>query len=206
MKQSHPFDTDPETSMLAPGQGITSFPRRLSEMSSEMRQLEKQTFDIAFESALGEIASGSTLSTFCNEYHVVLQAGRFRAWIYANPARKRAYEVAQALWADATADDLLRIADGIGPDGNPSALLADPSSRGQMVGIRKWLMAARNREKYGEVRKVETTTHSTVDVRTLTTDQIKQRVMEMLNEVDASDGTTDALGFLEGEMIDMPDE
>ena len=162
--------------LLSAGCAITEFPRTLSEMSPEMRQLELQTFEIAFESALEQLAAGITLDVFCREYHVRLWPGRFRAWIYKNPQRKRAFEVAEALWADSVADELIRIADGILEDGTPSSNDVQRSSL--MINTRRYRMGVANRAKYGDVKKIEQTTTTTIDVASMSMDDLKRYVLE----------------------------
>ncbi len=166
---------------------LAEFPRLVHEMTPEMRQLEQQTFEVAFESALERISSGSTLESFCREYHTRLWPGRFRAWIYRNPGRRKAFEVAEALWADCAADELIRIADGLNEDGTISPNDVQRSSL--MIAVRKYRMAVANRKKYGEVKKVEqtststihtssTSTTATIDLSRLSTEELRRFLID----------------------------
>lgn len=164
---------------------IKEFPTYISQMSSELRELEKQTFSVAFESALEHVASGSTLSSFCREYHTRLSEARFRAWIRADPRRRSAYEEASAIWADVTADQLIRISDGIDPEGNPSP---NDVQRSQLqIGTRKWLMAKRYADRYGDLKRIEQTTTTRFDPSTATAAQLQQQLLEALG-LTAGDG------------------
>ena len=166
---------------------VIAFPRFVSEMTPQMRELELKTFEIAFESALERISSGDTLDQFCREYHSRLWPGRFRAWIYRDPRRRRAFEVAEALWADCAADDLVRIADGLDPDGNPTP--SDVQRSSLMIAVRKYRMAVANRKKYGEVKKVEQTStingtfrqETTLDLTKLSSAEIRAALAEQLS-------------------------
>ena len=174
----------PSAATHAPGCAISEFPDRLSDMSAEMRQLELQTFGIAFETALEHIAAGSTLESFCREYHVRLKAARFRTWIFSDRRRKNAYEAAKAVGAEAVEDDLIRISDGLLPDGTPSA--NDVQRSQLMINTRKYLLNVWNRERYGEVKKVEQTTTTRIDPSSLSTPELQQRLLLALG-VDPED-------------------
>lgn len=156
--------------------------------SSEMLELEKQTFAIAFESALEQIASGTTLAIFCATYHSPLPAGRFRAWMFRDSKRKQAYLAAKALGAEAIEDELLRISDGLRADGSP---MPDDVNRNTLqINTRKWLLQVWNRRRYGDVKHIEQTTTTKVDVSSLGTEELRAKVLHSLgfgDEFDAMD-------------------
>lgn len=164
-----------DTKQFAPGCAISEFPKRLSDMTPEMRQLELQTFGIAFESVLEHLAAGSTLESFCREYHVRLQHSRFRTWIFSDRRRKQAYDAAKAVGAETVEDELIRIADGLDAEGNPTA--NDVQRSQLMIGTRKWLLGVWNRERYGDVKKVEQTTTTRIDPASLSTPELQQRLL-----------------------------
>lgn len=171
---------------MQPGSVIDSFPTRLADMSPEMRALELQTFGIAFESALEAAASGVTLEQFAQSYHVRLNASRFRTWIYQHAKRRNAWQAAKAVGAEQVEEDLIRIADGINPDGSPS--LADVARSTLQVNTRRWLLTVWNRERYGDLKRIEQTTTSRIDPSSLSTPELQQRLLEALGvESDAAD-------------------
>lgn len=191
MQQPLPATPTAPTLQGSVGTAISAFPKRLSEMSASMRELEKQTFEIAFESLLEQVAGGTTLSAFCNEYHVTLQAARFRAWIRANPSRSRAFTAALAVGAEQMEDDILRISDGMNADGTASP--NDVQRSQLMINTRRFLMTVRNRDKYADRKYVEQTTTTRFDPSTLSSDELQRRLMEKLGL------DTDSFDFLEGE-------
>lgn len=153
--------------------------------------LERQSYEIAFETALEAIADGTTLQYFCAHYHQPLSPTRFRTWIFKDARRKAAYEVAKALSAEAMEEDLVRIADGLRADGTQS--MDDVQRSTLMVNTRKWLMQANNRQRYGDVKKVEQTTTSTttIDVTTMSTDDLKKFVLRQAGiDADVIDAVT----------------
>lgn len=163
---------------MHPGSVIDSFPTRLADMSPEMRALELQTFDIAFESALEAAAAGTTLEQFAQSYHVRLNAPRFRTWIYQHTKRRNAWQAAKAVGAEQVEEDLIRIADGKLADGSPS--LDDVARSTLQVNTRRWLLTIWNRERYGDVRKIEQTTTQRIDPGSLSTPELQRQLLEAL--------------------------
>lgn len=165
-------------------------------------ELEKQSFAIAFEQALEALAGGTTLTEFCHSYHMPMSPVRFRSWMMQDQRRKNAYYGAKALWAEALEDELIRISDGIGPDGSrPSPSQAQPSlpedvQRSALrIQTRKWIMEKSNRKRYGDVKHIEqtTTNTTTIDVTSMSTEDLKRFVLRQAG-ADAMDATTlDAL-------------
>jgi hypothetical protein len=169
---------------MNPGSVIDAFPSRAADMSPEMRQLELQTFEIAFESALEELAAGNTLELFCASYHVRLVPSRFRTWVFQNTKRRNAYIAAKAVGAEAVEDELIRIADGKLADGTPSP--NDVQRSQLMISTRRWLLTVWNRERYGEVKKVEQTTTTRIDPASLSTPELQRQLLEALGIDDDS--------------------
>ena len=168
---------------FAPQQGhlataITSFPQKQSEMSSEMMELEKQTFAIAFESALEHLSDGTTFQQFCDSYHIRLHPARFRRWIFRDSERKHAYNTAKALGMEAIEDSLIRIADGIAPDGTPSP--NEVARCSLMIETRKWVMSKVNPRKYGDNKRVEQTTLTRFDPNKMTNEELARQVFDAL--------------------------
>ena len=158
-------------------------------MSPEVRELERQTFDIAFESVLEAAAAGTTLEEFCRTYHVRLSPSRFRTWIWQNARRRNAWLAAKAVGAESIEEELVRIADGIAADGSPSP--ADVQRSQLMINTRRWLLTVHNRERYGDVRKVEQTTTTRIDPSSLSTPELQAQLLAALG-IDA-----DTLGPLD---------
>ena len=152
--------------------------------------LEKQSFEIAFETALERLADGMTLSTFCAEYPSPLEplsAVRFRTWIFKDAHHRSAYMTAKAIGAETVEDDLIRIADGLRPDGSASL---DDVPRSQLrVQTRKWLLQVWNRRRYGDVKQIEQTTTTTVDISSLSTEELRSRLLKSLG-MDIPDSDT----------------
>lgn len=163
-------------------------------------ELEKQSFAIAFEQALEALAGGTTLTEFCHSYYMPMSPVRFRSWMMQDQRRKNAYYGAKALWAEALEDELIRISDGIGPDGSrpsPSqpSLPEDVQRSALRIQTRKWIMEKSNRKRYGDVKHIEqtTTNTTTIDVTSMSTEDLKRFVLRQAG-ADAMDATTlDAL-------------
>lgn len=146
--------------------------------------LEIQTWNIAFETILERLADGIPFDTICREYNshapapTPLQPSRFRAWIYRSPRRREAYLAAKAVGAEAIEDQMMRIADGLDPDGNPTP---NDVSRSQLqIGTRKWLLGKWNPGRYGDKTIVEQTTTTRVDPTSLSTVDLQQRLLQSL--------------------------
>lgn len=174
------------STVLQPGSVIDAFPARAADMSSEMRELERQTFEIAFESALEAASTGITLEAFCTGYHVRLNAGRFRTWIWQHAKRRNAWLAAKAVGAESIEEELIRIADGIAADGTPSI---DDVQRSQLkINTRRWLLTVYNRERYGDIKRVEQTTTTRIDPSSLSTPELQAQLLAALGmDVDAAD-------------------
>jgi hypothetical protein len=170
------------------------FPKRSGDLTPSMRELELQTFTIAFETALEAVAAGQSLEAFCKEYHNPLIHTRMRTWIHADERRKQAYYKHLAIGAEALEDEMLRISDGIKEDGTAS--LDDVSRSTLRVNTRKWLMQVRNRTRYGDVKQIEQTHLTKFDPSSATTEQLQARLLasfginpDTLNIFDAQDIT-----------------
>lgn len=160
--------------------------RRLAVIRNELKarngnalmliQHEEHLFEIAFHSAMDWISDGKTLQDFFFEYHTVLSPSRFRRWVFRDPRRKDAYLTAKALGAEAMEEDLVRIADGISPDG--SAVPEEASRSKLRVDARRFLMAVNNRKKYGETKFIEqNVTTNNVNIENLSTEDLKMLIM-----------------------------
>lgn len=161
--------------------------------SKEVRELEIQTWHIAFETILEKMSEGMPFDRIVREYQTPstvppLSPARLRTWIFSNQKRKQAYVVAKALGAEAVEDDLLRISDGLRPDGTAS--MDDVPRSTLRINTRKWLLTVWNREKYGEVKKVEQTTTTKLDASSLSTAELRAKLLRSLG-MDAEDALFD---------------
>jgi hypothetical protein len=154
-----------------------------NDRAKAVRALEIQTWTIAFETILEKMSEGLPFDQICKDYQTpantpVLQPARVRAWIFANERRRNAYLVAKSIGAEAIEDDLLRISDGLRPDGSVSL---DDVPRSQLrINTRKWLLGVWNRDRYGDVKKVESTMTSRIDPSLLPTDDLRSRLLQNL--------------------------
>lgn len=146
-----------------------------------MRQLELQTFPIAFESILESLAEGRPFSDACRDYNsplLALHPTRFRTWIFRDEKRRNAYHMAKAMGTESIEDEMIRIADGIDANGNPT--IDDVQRSKLMVDTRKWVLQVNNRRKYGDVKHIEQNITSTSSIADLTTDDLRQRLLRSL--------------------------
>jgi hypothetical protein len=161
----------------------------------QLMALEQQNYEIAYELALEHIADGNSLTSFCNDYSqrtsalpnsipVSLSPTRFRTWIMRDHRRRKAFEAAKLIGADAIAESLTRISDGLNPDGTPS--MNDVGRSSLMVATRKWLLQVTNREKYGDVKRVDQTITSTTDLNSLSSADLKRLILRE-SGIDAED-------------------
>jgi hypothetical protein len=158
-----------------------------NDRTKAIRELELQTWAIAFETVLERMSEGVPFDTICKEYQppppvAPLSPARVRAWIFSNERRRNAYITAKAIGAEAVEDDLIRISDGIKPDGTASL---DDVARSQLrIKTRQWLLQVWNRDGYGDVKKVEQTTTTRVDTSSLPTDELRSRLLNALGVID----------------------
>lgn len=146
--------------------------------------LEQQTYEIAYELALEHIAEGRSLSEFCASYHTPLNPSRFRTWILRDNRRRKAFDAAKMIGTEAIEESLVRIADGLNPDGTPS--INDVQRSNLMVTTRKWILQVTNREKYGDVKRVDSTVTTNTNFEAMSSDDIKRFVMRQAG-IDAED-------------------
>jgi len=171
--------------------------------SQAIIELEKQTYEIAFETALEAMVGGTTLTDFCHKYHQPISPVRFRTWMLRDERRKAAYHMAKALWAEELEDELIRISDGVGPDGQPTM---DTEGRSALrINTRKWVMEKMNRKRYGDVKHVEQTSTSsmTIDVNSMSTADLKRFILRQAG-ADALDAS--AIEAIVGQPLGSEDE
>ena len=167
------------------------------------RELEEQTFSIAYEIFLEQMASGLPLDQVCRELHLPISPAKFRAWVDRDRQRKAHYLLAKALGAEAVEDELMRISDGITKDGNAS--MNDVARDTLRIQTRKWLLQVWNRRKYGDVKHIEQTTTARVDPSALSTEELQRKIMAALGmeegdaQIEALSAAFDPLDALDGD-------
>lgn len=170
-------------------------PKFVPQLTPEERQaklaLQEQTFSIAFETFLEQIADGAPLDRVCREYHTPITTAQFRSWVYRDPKRKQAYMVAKAIGAEAVEDELIRISDGIKADGSASP---EETNRSALrIKTRQWLLEVWNRNRYAPVTKIEQTMTTKRDYDNMSTDDLKRLVMEKLGVQGEESGIFDPM-------------
>lgn len=189
-----PFDDPtPENSMFSAQSSSLSRLRPIPTraLTPEQRELELQTFSIAFEFVLESLAEGNTFERFCREYQAPiapLSIARFRTWIFRDDRRKAAYLVAKAMGAEAVEDELIRISDGLDQLGNPAP--SEVSRSKLQIDTRKWLLQVWNRKRYGDIKQVEQTVSTTTtieSVKAIPTHVLQQRLLQSLGLADLDD-------------------
>ena len=152
------------------------------ESLSLHRELEKQSFEIAYDTMLEDVASGGTLTDFCRRYHTPLSHTRYRAWLLRDPKRADEFAKAQQLGARAIEDDLIRISDGVNPDG--SASIEDVTRSKLKIDTRKFVLRVIDIDRYGETKQVNATVVNVTEerARTMTTSEIKAMLVKRIAE------------------------
>ncbi len=133
-------------------QGAYSDEARLEHVM-ELAKLSNMeiSFSNFFEHALEDIAGGRPLSRVVSDDPRGFSYSKFLNWIHADEERKKRYYAAQAIGADAIADEVLSIADA---ENNP---LEDVQRSTLRINTRKFLLGVWNRKRYGEVKQIDST-------------------------------------------------
>ena len=183
-QQSTPFDTPTFETVPAFSASSRLRPIPTRALTPEQRELELQTFSIAFEFVLEHLAEGGTFERFCREYHAPLaplSVARFRTWIFRDDKRRTAYMGAKAMGAEAVEDELVRISDGLDQFGNASPVEVSRSKL--QIDTRRWLLQIWNRKRYGDIKQVEqtvTTTTTVESVKQIPTSVLQNRLLQAL--------------------------
>jgi hypothetical protein len=154
-----------------------------NQLTADHKALEVQTFGIAYESVLEQIANGITLDSFCREYidplGYPLHKGRFLSYIMASEKRKNQFYGAKAVACEVIEADLIRLSDGLDLDGNATP---NEVARSQLQINTRWkLLATYNPKRYGDVKRIEQTVNqTTTNVSQLTSDALQLRVLQAL--------------------------
>ena len=110
------------------------------------RSVQEITYENFFTTSLEKMAGGQPLSQLVREDPRNLSYASVLNWIHKDEKRQKMYYEAQALGAEAVADELLYIADGTGDS------LEDVQRSKLRVDTRKWLIEVWNRKRFGRDR------------------------------------------------------
>lgn len=120
------------------------------------------------------LSNGESLASICRDRPgMPKDPSRLRRWIFNDPDRKQQYMEAQEVGTEALADEMLTIADG-------TDSLEDVQRSQLRVNTYKWVVACRNRSRYGEKKQIEQSV--TVNIAEAM-DRAEQRVIDIKAEV-----------------------
>jgi hypothetical protein len=140
------------------------------QAKTALMELNHVIYEIAFPHAMSQVAAGVTLRDIVTEYHTEIDLNNFRNWIHRDPERKALYYEAKAIGADAIEDEILTIADA-------KDSLEDVQRSALKINSRKWVLGVRDRKRYGDVKQLDVTNTTTVDIKGL----IEQRDQQLMN-------------------------
>jgi len=159
---------------------LATLPSFLSEQDDNTRlalqQLETQTHEIAFPHIMDAIATGLPMNIALEDYHTPIIVSRFRRWIRLSPKRAQALIQAERDGAEVIFASTLRIAAGVGPDGTPS--LSDIARDTLNVKTRLVYAAKMHPEKFGDTKRLDVTTKTTIDVSSMSMSQLRDKIMQ----------------------------
>ena len=158
---------------------------------SLLREVEKQSFAIAYEPLLEAVSSGTNLTAFCRDYHLPISPTRYRAWLMRDPQRFNAFRLAQKIGAESIEDDLIRISDGLDPNGTPT--LDDVARSKLRIDTRKYVLQVQDKDRYGDVKQVNSTI-VTIDeerARSMSTSEIKAMLVKRLSDTSVIEDVLD---------------
>lgn len=138
------------------------------------RGIEEHTFEAIFESALEHMSSGQALNILFDSDPRQPHMGRFIRWVYKDEDRKTQYRNAQIVGAEVVAQEVVKISDA---DDN----IEDVSRSTLRINTRKWLLGIWDRDRFGDVKKIEQTV--SVDIRDAM-DRANER-LDRLRTIDA---------------------
>ena len=120
--------------------------------------VQEQLYEFTFLPALEEMISGTPLLRTIRQSPHGINYGKFMMWVMRDPARKSAYEEAQAIMAERLIDESLDAADGV----DEMETLDRAKVR---INTREKIVPKIAKEKYGEVKQANggATVHVTVN-------------------------------------------
>jgi len=116
----------------------------------ELQRLQDAEFMGTFEWVLDRVSVGDTLmAALADDVRDILPEGLLR-WIKKDEGRLARYEEAQELGCEVLASQCIEIADGVDS-------IEDVNRSRLRIETRQKLMKAWNKERYGDIKQVETT-------------------------------------------------
>ena len=114
----------------------------------EVREIANIQYEVLFERALPQLAANITLADICREHHTQADPNKFRAWILRDDSRAQRYYDALSIAADVMEEEIIRIADAVDT-------MEDVQRSTLRINTRKFIMAVRNKRRYGETKQVD---------------------------------------------------
>lgn len=143
-----PMDKEPS---LSPIDDLPPIPRWMlpaTPVAQLKLQNELATFENALDGLLATVAAGNPLSAAVERDPRGLDYTRLLAWIHRDEGRKARYYEAQAIGAEAVADQMIAISDA-------SDSIEDVARSTLRINTRKWLLGVWNRKRFGDVKQIE---------------------------------------------------
>lgn len=119
------------------------------EQAPSNREFLEGRYEVSFRRILEMVAEGYSLKNALREYPIEFNHGAYRTWIYRDPNRRKEYNLAKLVRADADVDKAMDHAESIN---NP---LEDVNRSKLIVDALKWRAAHDDRETYGDTKRVE---------------------------------------------------
>jgi hypothetical protein len=138
-------------------------------------QLQLQTFEIVFEHLLVAVRDGISLAEFARLHTPPIPTAEFRHWVMSNPRRKNAYREAQEIGAEAIADTLIPISDGLNSNGDASPEEVQRSNL--RIDTRRKQMVYMNRKRFGDIKQIEQKTATTIDFSNMNINELKTQLL-----------------------------
>lgn len=154
--------------------------------------LKHATYNNLFESSLERIMGGTPLATIIASDPRGIKLGRFLFWIQRDPERRRRYEEACAVAAEAMAHELTSIADALGGESGTSQL-EDVQRSSLRMKARTYLMEKWSPQRYGDTRRVQidstsiSASLSADDLQKMSIDDLKRMAVEMMKRSHPTD-------------------
>lgn len=104
-----------------------------------------------WEEILRRVSEGHSIASLCREPEMPQNAGKLLRWIMNDVDRKDLYYKAQAIGTEMLTDKMMSIADA---EDDP---MEDVQRSTLRVNTHKWVISARNRDRFGDKKQIEQT-------------------------------------------------
>jgi len=123
------------------------------KLSREAKVLLHLEYEQVFERVIEDVYRGRSLKSLINDDHRLISYEDFMRWIKRDTVRHERFKEAQESRTEFLAAEILDISDGI-ESVDPAS--NDTVNRDKLrIDVRKWLMGAHNRKRYGETKQIE---------------------------------------------------